>query len=150
LEDFRQHTQNHSLWRVGGLGKWEPVFTPKTFLSQGPPASVIRPLDPGVYFSPNQVDWVDVGFDIAGLATLGAAKWAKSPQVIQDATVANKLIGQYQLGKHATEATLGQPDAWSLFLDLASMYTPLSVPAGFASLFTDLGKGVTIVWGGQR
>ncbi|MBM3135718.1 MAG: hypothetical protein FJZ89_10660 [Chloroflexi bacterium] len=148
LESFRGQTKDYGLGRFAASGRYESVSTPKTFLSQGPPSSVIRPRSPGIYFDPDDVDWVDVGFDVAGLATLGVARWAKAPQTAKDAAALNRLLGQYQVGKHATEAVLGQPDAWSLFLDVAGMYTPLSVPAGFASLVTDLGKGVTVVWGG--
>jgi len=149
LESFRGQNKDYGLWRFAASGRYESVFTPKTFLSQGPPGATIRPRSPGIYFDPDDVDWVDVGFDVAGIATLGATKWAKSPKVVAEAKSMNILLGQYQFGKHATEAVLGQPDVFSLSLDLFGMLPPTSLPASILSLMSDIGKGVTIVWGNQ-
>jgi RHS repeat-associated protein len=147
LESFRGETKDYGLWRFAASGRYESVFTPKTFLAQGPPEATISPLNSGIYFDPDQVDWVDVGLDAASIGTLGAAQWAKSPQVIEDANSLNKLIGQYHFGKHGAEAALGRPDAVSLALDVFGMFPPTSLPASILSLIYDLGNGFTVVWG---
>jgi len=56
LESFRGETKDYGLWRFAASGRYESVFTPKTFLSPGPPGATIRPFGSGIYFYPDEID----------------------------------------------------------------------------------------------
>ena len=86
LDAFRRTTTDRHLWRLDGKGHWEPVRYPTVFLSA--PRMVDMP-----YFDADAVDWIDVGVDIAGLTTLGVARYARSARVAKQAKLANEALG---------------------------------------------------------
>ncbi len=99
----------------------------------------------GIRFDPDKVDWVDVGFDIASLLGLGAARWLREGSVAYGAVEnAELLVGGAQFVKHSQEALTGVRPPNVVLRDIYGILPVIGVPVQLINLIVDLRPGFSV------